>query len=414
MSAEAAAPPTAVARGRACEGEPNAPSNRRCWRSAPSSGWRRSSCSSAASSPPTSRCEAKPATWPPADVELETALTAIATVLLIASSGTIHLAGLAQERDDRAAMQRWLLLTFVLGALFLANVVREFLDPRLRGVVERVRLDVLPDDRLPRRSTCSAGLALMLIALAVATGPAAACATATGGEVARVLLALRRRGVDPAVPHDLRHPVSARRCAPGDGTGARPGGARRLPRARARRPCRAGAGPPARRPTARPGRGPAGPRALPHGLRRRATASTPSAPTVAPDLRGVGAAAADFQLSTGRMPDTDPDRQPESEAAGLLDAPRSTTSSPTSRRSATGPPIPDVHEPPGDLQEGGAPLPPDLRGVPQRGRERRRAQPRATTRRRCTAPPRCRSPRPSAPARPTCRCSGPTRSPTSR
>src|SRR5436853_7037556 len=28
-----------------------------------------------------------------------------------------------------------------------------------------------------------------------------------------------------------------------------------------------------------------------------------------PDLRGVGAAAADFQLSTGRMPNTAPDRQ---------------------------------------------------------------------------------------------------------
>jgi cytochrome c oxidase subunit 3 len=73
----------------------------------------------------TLRAEAE--TWPPAGIELETALTALATVLLIASSGTIHLAGLAQERDDRRAMTRWLLLTLLLGTIFLANVVREFL-----------------------------------------------------------------------------------------------------------------------------------------------------------------------------------------------------------------------------------------------------------------------------------------------
>jgi quinol---cytochrome-c reductase cytochrome c subunit len=70
----------------------------------------------------------------------------------------------------------------------------------------------------------------------------------------------------------------------------------------------------------------------------------------APDLRGVGAAAADFQLTTGRMPATSPG-QPV------------TKRSPYTRREikdlvayvaslGPGPPIPDVVTPPGDLQEG--------------------------------------------------------------
>jgi cytochrome c oxidase subunit III len=116
----------------------------------------------------TLRAEAK--TWPPSDIELETALTAIATVLLIASSGTIHLAGLAQERDDRAAMKRWLFLTLLLGTIFLANVVREFLtldfelSTNAYGSLYYLMtgfhgLHVL------------AGLGLMLIGLAIATGP---------------------------------------------------------------------------------------------------------------------------------------------------------------------------------------------------------------------------------------------------
>jgi len=71
-----------------------------------------------------------------------------------------------------------------------------------------------------------------------------------------------------------------------------------------------------------------------------------------PDLRGVGAASADFQLSTGRMPNTAPDRQSVTKRSPY-----------TSREIddlvafvaslGSGPPIPHVHDPPGDLQEGG-------------------------------------------------------------
>src|SRR5260370_30779329 len=71
-----------------------------------------------------------------------------------------------------------------------------------------------------------------------------------------------------------------------------------------------------------------------------------------PDLRRAGAAAADFQLSTGRMPNTAPDRQSVAKR------------SPYTRNEiddlvayvaslAPAPPIPHLHDPAGDLQEGG-------------------------------------------------------------
>jgi cytochrome c oxidase subunit 3 len=62
--------------------------------------------------------------WPPAGVHLELLAATVATLVLIASSGTIHLATKARERGDRAMTQRWLIITFALGAIFLANQVR--------------------------------------------------------------------------------------------------------------------------------------------------------------------------------------------------------------------------------------------------------------------------------------------------
>jgi cytochrome c oxidase subunit III len=75
------------------------------------------------------------------------------------------------ERGDRAGMVRWILLTLALGVLFLANQIREFysLDFRVSsnsyGSIYYLMtgfhaLHVL------------AGLLLMLVALAIATGPA--------------------------------------------------------------------------------------------------------------------------------------------------------------------------------------------------------------------------------------------------
>ncbi len=65
--------------------------------------------------------------WPPAGVTLDTTISAIATAVLLSSSVTIHFAGKALERDDRAGVRLWLMVTLTLGAIFLANVVREFI-----------------------------------------------------------------------------------------------------------------------------------------------------------------------------------------------------------------------------------------------------------------------------------------------
>ncbi len=64
--------------------------------------------------------------WPPPDVELDTFRALLATLVLIASSGTMHLAVVAGERGDRKRLVRWLLVTAVLGALFLANLLTEY------------------------------------------------------------------------------------------------------------------------------------------------------------------------------------------------------------------------------------------------------------------------------------------------
>jgi cytochrome c oxidase subunit III len=116
----------------------------------------------------TLKAEAK--VWPPPGVHLETLTSALATLVLIASSGTMHLAVRSRERGDRAGMVRWLVITFALGALFLTNQAREFfvLDFQISshsyGSIYYTMtgfhgLHVL------------AGLVLMVVALVIATGP---------------------------------------------------------------------------------------------------------------------------------------------------------------------------------------------------------------------------------------------------
>jgi ubiquinol-cytochrome c reductase cytochrome c subunit len=70
-----------------------------------------------------------------------------------------------------------------------------------------------------------------------------------------------------------------------------------------------------------------------------------------PDLRGAGAAAADFQLSTGRMPNTSPDRQSVTKRSPYTRAEIDDLVAYVASL-GPGPPIPDVVTPPGDLQEG--------------------------------------------------------------
>jgi cytochrome c oxidase subunit III len=70
--------------------------------------------------------------WPPDDVELATARTAVATVVLVASSGAMHLAVVAAERDDRRAAIRWLGITAFMGAVFLTNQALEYAQADFR------------------------------------------------------------------------------------------------------------------------------------------------------------------------------------------------------------------------------------------------------------------------------------------
>jgi cytochrome c oxidase subunit 3 len=65
-------------------------------------------------------------TWPPPDVELDMPLTIVATVMLTASSLTMH-AGMTRLRGgDHRRMRRWIGITFLLGASFLAIKLYEF------------------------------------------------------------------------------------------------------------------------------------------------------------------------------------------------------------------------------------------------------------------------------------------------
>ncbi len=66
--------------------------------------------------------------WPPEGVELETARTAVATAVLLASSATMHLAVVAARRDDRSASVRWLVATVAMGAVFIANQAAEYAE----------------------------------------------------------------------------------------------------------------------------------------------------------------------------------------------------------------------------------------------------------------------------------------------
>ncbi|HEY8547149.1 MAG TPA: cytochrome c oxidase subunit 3 [Acidimicrobiales bacterium] len=71
-------------------------------------------------------------TWPPDDVELAVARTGVATLVLVASSFTMHLAVHAVRHGGGPAARRravtWLGVTALLGALFLTNQVLEYAE----------------------------------------------------------------------------------------------------------------------------------------------------------------------------------------------------------------------------------------------------------------------------------------------
>ncbi len=108
--------------------------------------------------------------WPPPGIELETMLSAIFTVFLIASSGTMILAVRSLERGDRSDMIRWILLTLGLGLLFLANQIREFISLDFK-VSSNAYGSIYYLMTGFHALHVAAGLLLMLVALAIATGP---------------------------------------------------------------------------------------------------------------------------------------------------------------------------------------------------------------------------------------------------
>ena len=64
--------------------------------------------------------------WPPPGSELETTTTVIASVILVSSSLIMHLAVVAARKGDRRAAVRWLLVTMLMAAVFLANLTYEY------------------------------------------------------------------------------------------------------------------------------------------------------------------------------------------------------------------------------------------------------------------------------------------------
>jgi cytochrome c oxidase subunit III len=66
--------------------------------------------------------------WPPEGVHLDVVRTALATALLVGSSFTMHAGDKAAHRGDLDGAIRWVLVTFALGAVFLANQVLEYTE----------------------------------------------------------------------------------------------------------------------------------------------------------------------------------------------------------------------------------------------------------------------------------------------
>lgn len=66
--------------------------------------------------------------WPPDDVHLAVGRTAAATLVLVVSSVTMHVAVVAAERGDRVRTVRWLAITGGLGVVFLVNLALEYAE----------------------------------------------------------------------------------------------------------------------------------------------------------------------------------------------------------------------------------------------------------------------------------------------
>jgi cytochrome c oxidase subunit 3 len=65
--------------------------------------------------------------WPPAGAKLDTLQAGVFTLILLSSSFTMQKAVWDQERGDRRSAKTWVVITIVLGAMFVGNQFYEWI-----------------------------------------------------------------------------------------------------------------------------------------------------------------------------------------------------------------------------------------------------------------------------------------------
>ena len=66
------------------------------------------------------------ASWPPQGTKLDTIQAGIFTLILVASSGTMWMAVWHEEHRERSKARKWLILSMIMGAMFLGNQIYEW------------------------------------------------------------------------------------------------------------------------------------------------------------------------------------------------------------------------------------------------------------------------------------------------
>ncbi|WP_088891408.1 cytochrome c oxidase subunit 3 [Leptolyngbya ohadii] len=67
------------------------------------------------------------AQWPPEGTEVELLVPTINTIILVSSSFVIHFGDSAIKKNDVAGLRRWYIATTIMGAVFLAGQVYEYM-----------------------------------------------------------------------------------------------------------------------------------------------------------------------------------------------------------------------------------------------------------------------------------------------
>jgi cytochrome c oxidase subunit 3 len=72
------------------------------------------------------------AQWPPAGTELDVLQAGIFTLILVASSGTMWMAVWHEEHQERIKARKWVIISMVMGTLFLGNQFYEWIHQTTR------------------------------------------------------------------------------------------------------------------------------------------------------------------------------------------------------------------------------------------------------------------------------------------